>query len=735
MRERFETTLAGIGDAVIATDAEGRVTFANKVAIALMRRPDSEVLGRPLDSVFQIVNELTREKVESPVDRVLREGRIVGLANHTVLIAADGTEVPIDDSAAPLRGGDGSVQGAVLVFRDITERRRAEATSQLLSSIVESSEDAIVSKNANGIITSWNHGAEQVFGYSAEEMIGKPITMLAPPDRQDEMREILERVRNGERVQHYRALRRTKAGTLIHVSVSVSPIRDASGHIVGGSKIARDVTEQVEAQRDLAAQRERLSGVIDAAMDAIVTVDQSQQIKVFNHAAEQVFRCSASEALDHPLDTFIPERFRPAHRKHIEEFVETGVTARSMSRPGVLWGLRKDGEEFPLEASISQIERDGEKLFTVILRDITERKRTEDELHRERERLGLALIAGKMGVFEANPDGKLWWSPEAYSLLGVKADFHPSRESFAELIHPQDRDMFMQYWDERITQHQEMNCEFRILKEDSEERWISCKGVPRLDESGLPVRHSGIFLDITERKSTEQFLRKFEKLSSAARLSATIAHEINNPLEAVVNLIYLAKGAPGVPQPIAEQLAVAEQELERVAHVARQALGFYRESAAAERIDIPELIDSVLKIFSNKIAAKKINVERRFVKCKSVYGVRGELRQVISNLIANAIDAVPDGGAITVRVRPVLADDKERGVEIMVADDGPGVATRDIDRIFEPFFTTKAATGTGLGLWVAKEIVERHRGTIALVSQNGAPRTHGATFTVTIPAA
>jgi signal transduction histidine kinase len=290
----------------------------------------------------------------------------------------------------------------------------------------------------------------------------------------------------------------------------------------------------------------------------------------------------------------------------------------------------------------------------------------------------------------------------------------------------------MQYWNEKIAQHQQINRELRIRVQDGEERWISCKALPKSDEDGRPIRNSGVFLDITERKNTEQVMRKFERLSSAARLSASVAHEINNPLEAVVNLLYLAKSAPGVPQPVTEQLDVAEQELERVAHAARQALGFYRESAVAERIDIPALIDSVLKIFSTKIAAKTINVQRRFVKCKPVYGVRGELRQVVSNLIANAIDAVSEGGTIAAGTRPIVTD-KESIVEITIADDGPGVSAQDVDRIFEPFFTTKSVTGTGLGLWIAKEIVERHRGTITLSPPDGHAGIRGARFTVVIP--
>ena len=181
LEEYLRTALASIGDAVISTDGEGRIVFVNKVALSLLRAPEADVKGKHIDEIFNIQNEFTRRKVESPLAKVLGDGITVGLANHTVLVAQDGTEIPIDDSAAPIRGDEGALQGAVLVFRDITARRKAELTQRLLADIVESSDDAIISKDVNGIITSWNKGAERIFGYSAEEMIGKPIAVITAP--------------------------------------------------------------------------------------------------------------------------------------------------------------------------------------------------------------------------------------------------------------------------------------------------------------------------------------------------------------------------------------------------------------------------------------------------------------------------------------------------------------------------------------------------------------------------
>jgi PAS domain S-box-containing protein len=174
-REQYRVTLASIGDAVVAMDAKGRVTYLNPVAEKLLGYTSEQATGRRLSEVFKIVNEFTRMAAENPVERVFRDGRIVGLANHTVLLRPDGIEVPIDDSAAPINDESGHILGVVLVFRDITERRRAEKTQATLAAIVESSDDAIVSKDLDGRIMTWNAGAERLFGHRQEEVIGNPL--------------------------------------------------------------------------------------------------------------------------------------------------------------------------------------------------------------------------------------------------------------------------------------------------------------------------------------------------------------------------------------------------------------------------------------------------------------------------------------------------------------------------------------------------------------------------------
>jgi PAS domain S-box-containing protein len=256
--ERFRVTLASIGDAVISTDVKGHITFMNAVAEKLTAWREIEAVGRPLDEIFHIVNETTRMTVESPVTKVLREGTIVGLANHTILIARDGAQWPIDDSAAPIHSSTGDLLGVVLVFRDVTERRRAEVESLRLAAIVEGSDDAIIGKDLNGLITTWNPGAKRLFQYDAEEMIGQPVSKLMPPDRIEEENRILGRLQSGDRVEHFETVRLRKDGKPIHVSLTISPMRDKEGHIIGASKIARDITTQKEAELALRTAQAKL---------------------------------------------------------------------------------------------------------------------------------------------------------------------------------------------------------------------------------------------------------------------------------------------------------------------------------------------------------------------------------------------------------------------------------------------------------------------------------------------
>ena len=238
-RELLQVTLSSIGDAVIATDEQGRVSFLNSTAEQLLAWTNKDASTRTLKEVFHIINERTRLPAEDPCEKVLRTGRVVGLANHTVLVSRDGTERPIDDSAAPIRDERGNLRGVVVVFRDATTQRRTQEINERFAAIVEHSDDAIIAKRLDGTITSWNAAAERLYGFSAKEAIGQPISIIVPPERRDELQGILKRLQKGERIDHLETVRMRRDGTRVDVSLTISLLKDEYGNVIGASKIAR----------------------------------------------------------------------------------------------------------------------------------------------------------------------------------------------------------------------------------------------------------------------------------------------------------------------------------------------------------------------------------------------------------------------------------------------------------------------------------------------------------------
>jgi PAS domain S-box-containing protein len=346
IRDSLRTTLASIGDAVISTDASGRVVFVNPVAQSMLGLAEADIVDKHLDEVFQIVNEFSRARVASPVTEVLRNGKIVGMANHTILLAKDGREIPIDDSGAPIRDESGAIQGTVLVFRDVTARRRADETSRLLASIVQSSDDAIFSKDLNGVVTSWNSGAEQIFGFPAQDMIGQPISVIFPPDRSDELASIMQRIGHGERIEHYQTIRRTKNGERLNVSLTISPMQDPLGRITGASVISRDITEQVQAADRLAklnADLQRSNQVL-----ALTNQDLERFAFIASHDLQEPLRMIT--AYSQLLIKSYPGEFDSKASIFVDNIVEGTTRMRDLLSDLLAYTEIRNPDEEPMES-------------------------------------------------------------------------------------------------------------------------------------------------------------------------------------------------------------------------------------------------------------------------------------------------------------------------------------------------------------------------------------------------
>jgi signal transduction histidine kinase len=278
--------------------------------------------------------------------------------------------------------------------------------------------------------------------------------------------------------------------------------------------------------------------------------------------------------------------------------------------------------------------------------------------------------------------------------------------------------------------------EYRVATRDGREHWISSRGIASFAEpTGDPeadrniIGMVGTVQDITARKTQEATLRQSEKLAATGRMAATIAHEINNPLEAVTNLIYLCKTDPGVPPPIQHLLETADNELARVAQIAQQTLGFYRDTTRPVDINLTQLLESVVNLFSRKMEYKRLKSRLDLDPDLHIFGLQGEIRQVFSNLLVNAIDA-SSNGLIQIRARRRIHAGQP-GISILISDQGGGIPLAVRQRLFSPFFTTKQSVGTGLGLWVTRGIVEKQGGTIRFRTSTSKPS--GTLFRVFFP--
>jgi PAS domain S-box-containing protein len=371
-----------------------------------------------------------------------------------------------------------------------------------------------------------------------------------------------------------------------------------------------------------------------------------------------------------------------------------------------------------------------------LLVDITERKQVEQRVRESREELGkqagLLDLAHEPIVVRDLDEKLVFWNKGAENLYGWTAEealgkhihnllhtkFPVSLERALEEMHSNG------FWEGELRQKARNGAEVIVIS-----RWV-----PQRDSEGRHIATLDTKFDITERKRAEIALRTTEKLASAGRMAATLAHEINNPLEAVTNLIYLAQKEPSLPDSAREYLKLADEELSRVGHMARQTLGIYRERTSRQQVLVSDVLRGLLSMYSPRLATRRIKATLEANGERKVSAISGELRQVFSNLLSNSMDAVGNGGEIRFRVTAFnhLQGRTGGGVRVTIADNGPGVPAPIRKRIFEPFFTTKRDVGTGLGLWVSRGIVERHGGSIRLHSHTGPGKT-GTVISVFLP--
>lgn len=564
--------------------------------------------GKPLAEIFHIVNEQTRQVVENPADKVRARGTVVGLANHTILIAKDGKETAIDDSGAPILDDAGRLSGIVLVFRDISEKRAAERERERLmeqlSQVLGVTSDAVVSIDRNWVMNYVNPRAAEL--YAAErEILGQPLWETFP-----------DAVYQGSPyVEHYyRAMNEGIAGAFEEyypaplnrwLRIEVYPTQD------GIVTYSRDVTGE-------RASREALRQKSEEA--------ERQRVEI-----EAVYRTAPIG-----LALFDTQDFR---------------YLRLNDRQAEFFGLKPE---------------------QIVGRTLTE----------------MAPIIGLKELFEQ-------------VLAGQPVINFP--------------------------------LEGRLATNPAEHRYWTVSYFPVFAADGSIQAITAASLEVTQQKKTEKALIQSEKLAAVGRLAASIAHEINNPLESVTNLLYLAQSSDDSAQ-IRNYIRTADRELRRVSAISNQTLRFHKQSTNPQEINCNVLIESVLSLYQGRIVNSGVHIEERRRTRRGVQCFDGEVRQVLSNLVSNAIDAMqPKGGRLLLRTRKATNwKTGQEGVVLTVADTGAGMSPAVLKRIFEPFFTTKDIGGTGLGLWVSQEIVNRHRGSLRVRSSQKKGYS-GTVFTMFLP--
>ncbi|HWX34688.1 MAG TPA: PAS domain S-box protein, partial [Steroidobacteraceae bacterium] len=369
----FRELVNALPAAVYTTDPSGRITYYNEAAAALWGcRPDlgnSDWCGSW--KLFWPDGRVMPHDQCPMATAVKKQQAIRGL--EAVAERPDGTRVPFLPFPTPIFNASGVFVGAVNMLVDISERKRAEEAMQRLACIVDSSDDAIISKDLDGIISSWNNAASRLFGYEAAEVIGKPVTILIPQDRRDEELFILQQIRRGERIDHYETVRRRKDGGLIDVSLTVSPVRNAQGKIIGASKIARDITKR---KREVDAAL-LLASIVETSDDAIISKNLDGIITSWNKGAERIFGYMAEEIIGKSVKVLIPREYHAEEDTILERIrrgqrIEHYETIRQ----------RKHGSLINVSLTISPVADPQGKIFgaSKIARDITERARTEAQI-------------------------------------------------------------------------------------------------------------------------------------------------------------------------------------------------------------------------------------------------------------------------------------------------------------------------------------------------------------------
>ncbi|HTX18847.1 MAG TPA: PAS domain S-box protein [Bacteroidota bacterium] len=729
----FEHTPVG----VILADREGQILEVNPLAL--------QILGLPSAEATKAINILTFPPlVTSGISAALKHCVDSGRGNFDEYryVTKWGKTIQMRLRYVPILDTAHRTMMMNILIEDVTEQRKEEAKSAQLAAIVESSDEVVISTTLDAVITSWNAGAEKIYGYNEREIVGKPITVLFPPDRTDEMAEVLKKIKSGERLSRFETVRQAKNGQLIEMSLTVSSIKDKEGNIIGVSTIGSDITDRKRAETALRESEERFHRLFDLSPDAFLIFDP------FSSETEwPILDCNQSAC---EMNGYTREELIGKSVYFLDPIQETHE-----GREAYLKGIRQgkilrfeathrhsDGHLFPIEVSNSIMTFRGRQLVFGIDRDITERKSAEEKLRRSDEIIkrvnSLILIADANGqITYASPSLKPLLGYEAAEVLG-DGWWRLSQDNPREQEEAKEKVARTAAGEIPI---REEAYETMEKTKEGETRWILWQ-----DSKGVGGELIGVGQDITDRKKAEDALRRAQKLESIGTLAGGIAHDFNNLLNAMLGQSALALGKLPADSRAKYHIEKSIQAADRAADLTRQLLAYSGKGKfVTEEFDLNLLVQEnaqLLRVSVSKTAQLKYEMHPSPL---FVHGDVGQIQQVIMNLIINASEAMGSNpGSITIRTNHIeIADDSARYnqytgdllppgryVLLQVTDTGGGMSKDVMARIFDPFFTTKF-TGRGLGLAAVLGIVRGHKGGVRIESEVG----RGTTFEIVFPLA
>jgi PAS domain S-box-containing protein len=760
-------------DAIISKDLNGTIQSWNRAAERIFGFTAEEAIGRSIRMIIPADRQVEEDEVLARI----RQGE--GLSHfETIRQRKDGTLVPITLTISPLRDEHGTIVGASKIARDLSDRAMAELAARRLAAVVDSSDDAIVTKTLDSTITSWNRAAERMFGYTAEEAIGRSIRMIIPADRQHEEDLVLEKIRNGESMGHFETVRQHKNGALVPISLTVSPIRNQYGVVVGASKIARDITDRKLA--DLASRR--LAAVVEWSDDAIITKDLASTITSWNRAAERMFGYTAAEAIGRSIRMLIPEDLQDEEDTVLAR-IRAGQTIDHFDTTRV----RKDGSEVTISLTVSPIRDDSGKVIgaSKIARDITEQSRLRAAAREQ------ALITEKLGEVGATVAASLDRATIAQQVTDqatalIRAEF--GAFSYEVIDAPTG---------EPQTQHAFAGAStgaLRTLRQPGaaagfapawfgpgvlrvDDVMLDSPGVPNPPDFAIPPGHAPLrsYLTVPVKSAAGEviggmffghskagmFTEQHERLVSGiaawgslalenARLYITareadrlkdeflavLSHELRTPLNAIMGYARLLRGGVLGGDKAARGLETLERNAASLTQIVEDVLDISRIVSGKIRLDVQPV--ELPLVVHNAVATVQPAADAKQVRLQTVVDPRvgpvsgdpDRLQQVVWNLLSNAVKFTAKGGRVQIRLERVNSH-----VEIVVSDTGLGIRPEFLPYVFERFRQadagmTRKTGGLGLGLSIARNIVEMHGGTVHASSEG---EGHGATFRVRLP--